>query len=392
MEATGSKNDAVESLALEFTASGLGKPDLIAWAPGRVNVIGEHVDYNGGWVLPAAINRWTMLAIRKREDGQVNLRTRFPNAGSVSFHISKLEKNASQCWSNYAKGVMAGLRNRGIDLPGFDALVSSSIPIGAGLSSSAALEAVFGKALLKLVGARMAGLDLAKLCQRAEHDYAGVPCGLMDQAAVILCKKGNLLLLDCENESYEHVPFDGPHWGLLIINSGVTHELADSEYAKRRAACHQAAEMIGVPSLRHIESADLNRALGMLSDDDEMTRCVRHVVTENDRTRSLVTALQTGNCEEAGKLMNGSHTSLSADYRVSCEELDFIARSVQSMEGVAGCRMTGGGFGGSAIALAQVDRFDEIGTRISAAYKKRFGREPGIFSTRPEGGAEVFEL
>ncbi len=216
--------------------------------------------------------------------------------GHVSFSIDALEKTLSRCWGNYVKGVLAGLRSAGVGLCGFDACVASDIPVGGGLSSSAALEIVFGIAVLKLLGREMDPMVLAKLCQRAERDYAGVPCGLMDQAAVVFCQKGELLFFDCEKETFEGVPFEDPQWGLLIANSGVAHKLADGEYGRRRVA----AERLGVSSLRHIAFEHLDEALALVEFDEEMVRYVRHVVTENWRTRNLVTALRSCDYAAAG--------------------------------------------------------------------------------------------
>lgn len=385
-----SRHEAIERVKAYFCEGGASGPDVLAFAPGRVNVIGEHVDYNGGWVLPAAIEYCAAIGLRRRDDGKVRLHSMNMATTVGEFAVTDLAKSATRCWSNYVKGVMAGLTAAGHVLPGFDACLTSDIPIGGGLSSSAALEAVFGLGLLKLIGAEMDLVQLAKLCQKAEHDYAGVPCGLMDQAAVILCREGSLLLLDCETETFEHAPFADPSWGLLVINSGVAHELADGEYAKRRSACHAAARILGVSSLRHVDAGDLDRVLKTPGIDEEMVRCVRHVVTENVRTLGLVQALKDGDYAAAGRLMNASHSSLSVDYRVSCAELDFIAATAQGLPGVAGARMTGGGFGGSAIALVRVDALEAVKDAVREAYKGRYGFEPKIFATRPMSGGAAW--
>ncbi|MBS0662838.1 MAG: galactokinase, partial [Verrucomicrobia bacterium] len=204
---------------------------LLAVAPGRVNVIGEHVDYNGGWVLPAAIDRCLALAVAPRHDDRVRLATA-DFEGAIEFDSRDLAPPPTRDWSRYVRGVMAGLAQAGHVVPGFDACIASTIPVGGGLSSSAALEAATGLAGLALAGAEMDRFALAKLCQQAEHDYAGVPCGIMDQAAVLCCTAGNLLLLDCELETYLPVPLPAGDWSLLIINSGVSHELASGEYAR----------------------------------------------------------------------------------------------------------------------------------------------------------------
>jgi len=357
---------------------------LTVSAPGRVNVIGEHVDYNGGWVLPAAIERYLIIAVRPRKDGIVRLGSQ-TQSGLIEFPLSAIGKRDSRNWDRYVRGVMVGLERAGQPLLGYDAFVVSSIPVGGGLSSSAALEAATGLAVLTLGAGKMDRLLLAKLCQRAEHDYAGVPCGLMDQAAVLCCEEDHLLYLDCATETYIQTPFRLSGWNLMIINSGVAHELASGEYAQRRAACEAAAKFFRVKSLRDLQSRDIDYS----SLDEVSRRCVHHVVTENERTRGVVQALSNGDVTTAGRLLNESHVSLRDDYRVSCPELDLIAATAQRQEGVAGCRMTGGGFGGSAVALVHDDAIKSVSTAISREFVTHFGRPPAMFVTRPAAGASV---
>lgn len=363
-------------------------PALFAIAPGRVNVIGEHVDYNGGWVLPAALDRCLVMAVAPRDDERVRLATA-DFEGGLEFDGRDLAPGRATDWSRYVRGVMAGLAQAGYPVPGFDACIASSIPVGGGLSSSAALEAATALAGLALTGATMDRFALAKLCQRAEHDYAGVPCGIMDQAAVLCCEEGHLLLLDCETETFVQTPLPNADWSLLIVNSGVSHELASGEYARRRSACEQAARRLRVPSLRHIEPAALDEALAHPGLTEEMRRCVRHVVTESQRTMECVDALKRGDFRAAGLLLNASHASLRDDYQVSCEELDFIAATAQAEAAVAGCRMTGGGFGGSCVALVRRTDAPEVMRRIGDAYQARYGRQPVAFVTSTGRGAYV---
>lgn len=366
-------------------------PCMLAIAPGRVNLIGEHVDYNGGWVLPAAINRELVMAVAPRDDDRVRLAT-IDFEGIVEFDARSLDTGQARDWGRYVRGVLAGLAGEGHTVPGFDACVASSIPVGGGLSSSAALEAAAGLAGLALSGGEMDPFRLAKLCQEAEHNYAGVPCGIMDQAAVLCCQAGHLLLLDCEFETYEQCPFTAPGWSLLIINSGVSHELASGEYGRRRQACEQAARRLQVPSLRHVPLEHLDVALALPGLTDEMRRCVRHVVTENDRTKRCVGALQRGDVPTAGQLLNASHASLRDDYRVSCAELDFITETAQRDSTVAGCRMTGGGFGGSCVALVRSDAAAGVMQRMDEAYAQRYGRPAVAFVTPPAAGARLIQL
>ena len=386
-----SPEQIIARVVAQFQQSWGEAPTHIAVAPGRVNVIGEHVDYNGGWVLPAAIERYMVMAVRARPDGKVRLASSIAS-GFLEFDMDNMSPDGPRDWGRYVRGVLAGLKEAGHEVPGFDAYVDSTIPMGGGLSSSAALEAATGIAALALCGGEMDRFELAKLCQTAEHVYAGVPCGIMDQAAVLNCQRDHLLYLDCENETFEQALFEAPEWRLMIINSGVAHELASGEYALRRKACHDAAAIIGVKTLRHIDRADLDEILENQRLNEEMVRCVRHNVTENTRTQRVVAALATGDVRTAGQLLNASHASLRDDYRVSCEELDFIAATAQALEGVAGCRMTGGGFGGSCIALVHKDESAAVANKIAEAYRERFGRLPGIFLTAPAAGAHVIEV
>ena len=232
---------------------------MFAVAPVRVNLIGEHVDSNGGWVLPAAIDRHLVMAVAPRDDDRVRLATAGFD-GLLEFDACDLAPGRSKDWGRNVRGVMAGLTGAGHAVPGFDACVASTMPVGGGLSSSAALEAATGPAGLALCGAEMSPFALAKLRQQAEHDYAGVPCGIMDQAAVLCCEADHLLLFDCESESFVQTPFGASGWCLLIINSGVSHELARGEYAQRRAACEQAARRLPLASLRHLDPASLERS------------------------------------------------------------------------------------------------------------------------------------
>ena len=384
--------ETIKSRLLSRFNEHFGTPaTFLSVAPGRVNVIGEHVDYNGGWVLPAAIERSMIMAVSPRSDRRVSLMSANGQAPS-EFSLDELSPDGSRDWGRYVRGVLAGLKNEGIELTGFNACVDSTIPIGGGLSSSAALESATGLAVLAMAGKEMDRFKLAKICQWAEHTYAGVPCGIMDQAAILNCKEGHLLYLDCENETFIQTPFEAPGWGLMIINTNVAHELASGEYALRRKACHDAAEILGVSSLRHVPFSDLDEVQENHNLTKEMLYCVRHNVTENERTARTVTALAKGDIPLAGQLLNASHASLRDDYRVSCKELDFVASSALGLEGVAGCRMTGGGFGGSCVALVKMDLAGQISEKLSVAYTEKFGFAPSIFLTKPAAGARVETL
>ncbi len=372
----------------QFEALYRRRAEVVVAAPGRVNFIGEHVDYNGGWVLPAAIDRCLAMAVAPRADGRIRVASA-NFQGTFEFRREDIAPGCATNWSRYVLGVVAGLSRAGHRVPGFDACVASEIPVGGGLSSSAALEAATGIAVMALVGEKVDRFGLATLCQRAEHEFAGVPCGIMDQAAVLCCEQGNLLLLDCQSNQFSQVPLPAVDWSLVVIDSGVSHELASGEYARRRAACEQAAGILGVPSLRHVAEGELEDALGSPTLSDEMRRCVRHVVTENARTLECVAALRAGDFPAAGRLLGASHASLRDDYRVSCDELDGIVDIAQHLAPVAGCRMTGGGFGGSCIALVRRAEAAAVMREVGERFRARFGRYPKSFATAASAGARL---
>ena len=366
-----------------------GRPaDFLAVAPGRVNVIGEHVDYSGGLAMPAAIDRRMLLAFAPRDDARIVVADR-ALGDRVNLEIGAPLPPGAPRWGNYVAGVAAVLQRQAGPLRGFDAVLTSSIPRGGGLSSSAALEAVIGLALATRNELALGVEAMARVCQQAEQEFAGVPCGLMDQMAVLGCRAGELLLLDCENNRTSGVPFRHDGWSLLIVNSGVAHENAASEYGARRRACEAAAARLGVRSLRHLALDALPAILAHSSLTTEMKRLVRHVVTENARTLEVAEALRGGNYARAGAAMNAGHASLRDDYRVSCVELDHIVATAQALEGVAGCRMTGGGFGGSAVTLVRTERAENCAAQIDASFRQRYGTGLDIFVTRAAGGARV---
>jgi len=355
-------------------------------APGRVNLIGEHTDYNDGFVLPIAINRETTILVAPREDRKVcivSLAAEKPGKFDLEGEITP----GDPVWLNYCKGVAAGLLEKGIAISGADILMNTTVPIGGGLSSSASLEVATALALMHSTETPLKGMELALLCQKAEHEYAGMPCGIMDQAISILGKDGAALLLDCRSSETRLIPFNNPDLVLLVCNTNVKHSLADGEYAKRRRKCHEAADKLGVASLRDTDTATVARAGedGVL--DGDHLRRARHVVGEIDRTLKAVEALDAGDYDSFGQLMYGSHKALSEDYEVSCDELDAIVDIASSCEGVYGARMTGGGFGGCAIVLARAENADQVSETISSRYRDRFGMDCTIFATVAADGA-----
>jgi len=365
----------------------------MAAAPGRVNVIGEHTDYNDGFVLPMAIERYTIMAADVAVDGGKVIQIRDASGVEPAFiDLSKSAQPGPPKWSNYPRGVIAGFQARGIQPGGLDVLLHSTVPLGGGLSSSAALEVCTATLLEAVTGKSIDPVEKALLCQKAEHEFAGVPCGIMDQFISVMGRENHLLLLDCRSRQTELVPMNDPSIALLIINTNVKHELGSGEYAKRRAQCETATKILGVPSLRDANADWLEAARGKM--DGVVYRRARHVVGEIERTLHAAEGVRASNWPTVGNLMYASHTSLRDDYEVSCAELDAVvetAESIGSKGGVFGCRMTGGGFGGCAVALVRTEVVETISKRIAADYKIKTKIEATIFSSRPAAGAAVLK-
>jgi galactokinase len=369
-------------------------PRWIAAAPGRVNVIGEHTDYNDGFVLPMAIERYTVIAAAPASNGATNIQLCSTLGDGVTrLDLTRPVKPAPKgAWSNYPVGVIAGFLARGAKLGGFDALIHSTVPLGGGLSSSAALEVSTATLLEAITGRTLDPVDKALLCQKAEHDYAGMPCGIMDQFISVMGKENHLLLLDCRSRKPELVPMTDPSVALLIANTNVKHELTGGEYAKRRAQCEQAAKTLGVTSLRDATADMLERARSQM--DAVVFRRARHVISEIERTLHAAEGVRASNWPTVGQLMYASHFSLRDDYEVSCPELDAvvdIAQAIGPKGGVIGCRMTGGGFGGCAVALIRADKVAAISERIAAEYEQRTKIKPALFVSRPAAGATLLQ-
>ena len=359
----------------------------VVFAPGRVNLIGEHTDYNGGFVLPMAIDRGIFIAGRLRQDGQVRLWTVPGEAAPVVLDATQPMEKGEPAWSNYVRGVLAGMQQEGLAFPGFDAVITSNLPSGGGLSSSAALEIATATLVEALTGHTLDPVRKALLCQQAEHEFAGTPCGIMDQFAVNFGREGNLLLIDCQSQTFQHVPMKTGEVSLLVINSMVKHALNDGAYRQRREDCHAAARMLGVKELRDVTTAQVEAAKAQLP--ERLYLRARHVTTENARTLAAVKALGDGAWSELGKLMFASHASLRDDFAVSCDELDLIVETARGLK-VHGCRMTGGGFGGCCVALVPGDRAEEVATRLAASYHAATGLKPDIFTTVPSAGPQIF--
>lgn len=377
-----------DTAAARFTEQFGRPPENSAAAPGRVNVIGEHTDYNGGFVLPMAIDRHVVIAAARSSNKTVRVWSGL-SGETVSFHPGE-GGGEDPAWLRYVRGVVELSTEAGLKTGGFDTVVESNLPPGAGLSSSAALEVATATIVEALSGVTLDPFDKARLCQRAEHEYAGVPCGIMDQAVSVMGRCGNLMLLDCRSLEAKHIPVENPALAFLVSNTRVKHDLADGEYALRRRDCESAAHELGVSSLRDAVTGDLER-LGS-AELAIAKRRARHVIGENARTLDTAAALERGDYAATGALMYASHESLRDDYEVSCAELDIIveiAREIGAAGGVHGCRMTGAGFGGSTISLIDAARAPEIIETIRDRYHKATGIEPEQFVTRPADGGRI---
>jgi galactokinase len=371
-------------IAKAFEISFGVEPEVVAQAPGRVNLIGEHIDYSQGFVLPFAIDAVTKSAIRKRDDGQIRIVSAQHPKEMIHSSISELQQKGGVGWSRYILGVVWALE---ID-SGLDIYVDGRVPLGAGLSSSAALECSVATAINHLFELGKTLTELAQLTQRAENQYVGVPCGIMDQSVSLMAKGGYALLLDCRDLSTQHIPVDfaGAGLRLLIVDTRAHHALIDGGYAERRASCESAAAKLGVVSMRELDMRHLE------SEKDKLTAIefqrTRHAVSEIARVLNAVERLRTKQFVEFGQLLNQSHISLRDDYTVSCPELDLVVDTANA-NGALGARMVGGGFGGSAIALIE----DEDAGKISLAIEKAFAdagyQAPRFFDSLPSDGAKV---
>jgi galactokinase len=372
----------------EFQSAYGRTPEWIAAAPGRVNLIGEHTDYNDGFVLPMAIERYTTIAAAPNGSSAIRVRSA-AGAGEVVIDLAApVQPGAKGAWGNYVAGVVAGFLRRGQRFSGFDATVQTTVPLGGGLSSSAALEVAMATLLEAVTGQALGGVEKALLCQQAEHEFAGMPCGIMDQFISALGERDHLLLLDCRSRETTLVPLRDPAVSVLIINSNVKHELTGSEYPTRRRQCEAAAAALGVKSLRDATAERLEQFAPQLGETN--FRRARHVISEIERTVLAAEGLRAENWITVGQLMYASHDSLRTDYEVSCPELDAIvdlAASLGARGGVYGCRMTGGGFGGCAVALVQTAAVPEISKQLAAKYQERTGITPTLFVSRPAQGA-----
>ncbi|MGA3065993.1 MAG: galactokinase [Tepidisphaeraceae bacterium] len=370
-----------------------GKIHLVR-APGRVNLIGEHTDYNDGFVFPMAIEPEVIVACRVRQDDRVKVVSTVFGKDTIEFSVQKKIEAAKPPWGNYVRGVAAELLAAGIPLCGMEALISNTLSVGGGLSSSAALEVAIGRAMILLAGLNIEPERLALICQRAEIEFAGVPCGIMDQEIVAAAKAGSAMLLDCRNLSRQFVPILEKELRVVIVNSMVKHEHSGGQYALRRKECEETVAILKrrhaeIKSLRDATLEQLEAARGEMSDTH--FRRGRHVITENARTVKMAEQLGRQYYEACGELMAQSHASLRDDFEVSCPELDFLVEESVKIKGVYGARMTGGGFGGCMVALAQPRSVEWLCSHLHKTYTDKFGRQPTTLVTAATAGASVIE-
>ena len=360
------------------------EPEIVAAAPGRVNLIGEHIDYSEGFVLPFAIKDRTLVAARKRDDSVVRIASVQRRNKIVTVDIQDVKPGLKGEWERYALGVLWSLQVK----TGVDLMIDGNVPLGAGLSSSAALECSVATAMNHLFDMGYSLEELARLTQKAENQYVGVPCGIMDQSVSLMATHGFALLLDCRDLSTRNIPFDVASHGLelLIIDTQAHHALTDGGYAERRASCEYVAATLKVKSMRELTKEQLESSKAQLT-DTEFIRA-RHAVTEMKRVLDCVEALSNGDFKKVGELLNQSHVSLRDDYTVSCPELD-TAVEASITAGALGARMVGGGFGGSAIALIEASKTSQTIHAIEKEFADKKFKAPRFFTSLPSQGAEL---
>ncbi len=393
MRVVGAREELVWRCVQGFQAAFGRAPAVVATAPGRVNLIGEHTDYSGGFVLPMAIERHTAVAVGAAPGANDRFAALDQEAGAQAMTVMTRSESLAReprGWTSYVRGVIAGFASRGIDLGAIDLAVTSDVPLGSGLSSSAALEVAAATAIESMTDTRLGEVEKALLCQKAEHEYAGVPCGLMDQFISVMGREGFALLIDCRAASAEPIALRGV--SVLIINSMVRHALTGGEYAERRHQCEAAASALHsagqpVELLRDVDERMLVKLEALV--EPVVYRRARHVVRENARTIEAARAMEAGAWARVGALMQASHASLRDDFEVSCHELDLLVGYASETRGIIGCRMTGGGFGGCVVALVKPEQAAQAGAAIAARYEASTGVVPDWFVSGPAAGARA---
>lgn len=376
-----SKSERIRVKFLEIFGA---EPEVISAAPGRVNLIGEHVDYNDGFVLPFAISAQTFCALRVRSDGAIRIASAQRDFELFEASVSELQPLSGPHWTRYILGVIWSL---GIE-SGFEILVDSEVPAGAGLSSSAALECSVALAINHRLQLGKTLAELARITQRAENEFVGVPCGIMDQSISLMATQGHALLIDCRDLSTRQVRVDFESAGLklLIVDTRAHHALVDGGYAQRRAQCEEVARQLGIRALRDIDIDGLSKMEGEI--EPTHFRRARHVVSEIARVTEAIDALEQDEFVAFGRLLSESHRSLRDDYNVSCPELDLVV-DTSMREGALGARMVGGGFGGSAIALIKAGDAGRIASKLEQEFSEGGYKAPRFFDSLPSQGAQI---
>ncbi len=374
-----------EAVTSKFEDSFGRKPQYVVRAPGRVNIIGEHTDYNDGFVLPMAIDRAVFIALTPRDDGRMMLWS-LDKAEVGELDVDEPVERGEMPWFEYIRGVVWALQEQGHKLKGFDGVMSGDVPIGSGLSSSAALQVSTAKALSVVSDIDWNSAEMALLVQRVENVYMGVNTGIMDQMISAAGTAGNATLIDCRSLDLQPIPLP-QGYKVVVLDTATRRGLVDSKYNERREQCEAAAAHFGVPALRDISAVEFATRAGEL---DELTRRrAQHVVSEDVRTLSAVEAMRAGDAAQLGTLMNASHASLRDDFEVSSAELDAMVEIAQAQPGCVGARMTGAGFGGCAVALVEDSVVDAFTTTVAEAYEARTGFKPAVYVTVPSNGAEL---
>ncbi len=364
-------------------------PAILARAPGRINLIGEHTDYNDGFVLPMSIDRATTVALAPRDDDRVRVIS-LDFGGEHTFALGDWRGEEHPHWTRYPRGIMWLLAEKGYTLAGLDMVIGSELPIGAGVSSSASVEMAVLEAVLAMLDVTsFTQAEKALMGVEVEHRFAGVPCGVMDQMAAAAGDAGNALLIDCRSLETTLVSIPD-RAAVVVMDTAKKRGLVDSEYGLRRRQCEEAARTLGLKALRDLPLAELDAALARL--EPVIQKRVRHVVTENDRTLRAVDAFRAGDLEQVGVLFNASHASLRDDFEVSCRELDVIVALAQDQPGCYGARMSGGGFGGCAVALVERDRVEDFIRAVVPAYTAGTGLTPDLYAVAPAPGSGARRL
>jgi galactokinase len=379
--------NSLEKVKTAFRTRYNHKPKWVVGAPGRVNLIGEHTDYNDGFVLPMAIERSVYIALRPRPDNQVRVQS-LDLDQEIGFNLKSLDKSEPS-WGEYIKGVAWVLQDHGYTLSGWEGVLTGDVPIGAGLSSSAALELATARAFSIASGFDWQPKHIARLAQIAENAWVGTNCGIMDQMISAIGEEDHALLIDCRSLETTAVPLP-LHATTIILDTGTRRGLVDSAYNQRRAQCENVATQFNVPALRDISLQQLEQEQNHI--DKIAYQRARHVISENERVLESVEALHQADLTAFGQLMNASHVSMRDDFEISREEIDIMVAIAQNQDGCFGARLTGGGFGGCAVALVHIDATTSFVTNVQQLYQLKTGLDAKIYTTRPSSGARVLKL